>query len=98
MIIGPLALVGSFLLSRAALALGKGNDPPAKKWLIYPSLIIVYTLLLTVGMCWPAILGGAVAVTELEHHDRFSPDHIPAYTILFIIIFAGGRHFVCGGR
>ena len=60
-----LGIVGSFVLSRAALSIAKEPDPPAKKWLIYPSLIIVYSLLVCIGLLWPAALGGVVG--ELNH-------------------------------
>ncbi len=39
-----ITLFASFLLSRAVLSLPGEPDPPAKKWLIYPSLIITYLL------------------------------------------------------
>jgi len=63
---GPLGMIASFLLSRAALSVAKEPDPPAKKWLIYPSLVIVYAMVAFVGLLWPAYaLGGLVG--ELNH-------------------------------
>jgi hypothetical protein len=53
-----LGIIASFLLSRAALAVAREPDPPAKKWLIYPSLIIVYSLIAFFGLLWPALAGG----------------------------------------
>ena len=65
--LGGIGIIGSFLLSRAALAVSKEPDPPAKKWLIYPSLIVVYTIVVLVGLAWPAALGGGVG--ELAEQD-----------------------------
>lgn len=66
---GPLGIIASFLVSRAALSVAKEPDPPAKKWLIYPSLIIMYALVAFVGLLWPAYaLGGLVG--ELNHGHR----------------------------
>ncbi len=44
LITGPLGIAASFCLSRAAISLAGEPEPPAKKWLIYPSLILVYSL------------------------------------------------------
>jgi hypothetical protein len=58
----PLGVIPSFLLSRAALSIAKEPDPPAKKWLIYPSLIVVYAIIGAVGLLWPVFaVGGLVA-------------------------------------
>lgn len=57
---GPFGIIASFLLSRAAFSVAKEPEPPAKKWLIYPSLIIVYVFIVFVGLLWPAALGGSV--------------------------------------
>jgi hypothetical protein len=57
---GPFGIIASFLLSRAALSVAKEPEPPAKKWLIYPSLIVVYVFIVFVGLLWPAALGGLV--------------------------------------
>jgi len=65
--VGPLGIAASFLLSRAAISFAGEPDPPAKKWLLYPSLLIVYGLIGLVGLLWPAYaLGGLVA--ELSDH------------------------------
>ena len=65
----PFGLIASFLLSRAAISLVGEPDPPAKKWLIYPSLIITYFLIGLFGLfvlLWPAYaLGGLIG--ELNH-------------------------------
>jgi hypothetical protein len=66
LLLGPVGLLFSFLLSRAAISLAGEPDPPAKKWLIYPSLIIVYTAIALPLLFWPAFLGGA-CTNELRH-------------------------------
>jgi len=62
----PLGIIAGFCLSRAAVSLAGEPDPPAKKWLIYPALIVVYLLIGSVALLWPAYaLGGLVG--ELSH-------------------------------
>lgn len=60
-LLGPLGLFGSFCLSRAALVVSEENELQAKKWLIYPSLIIVYCVLAAPLLFWP-VVPGALAV------------------------------------
>jgi len=56
---GPLGILGSFCLSRAALAVvGDARALGNRKWLIYPSLIIVYILLATAPLLGPALRFG----------------------------------------
>lgn len=64
-LLGPLGLIGSFLLSRAAVTLVGEPHPPAKKWLIYPSLLIVYSLIVFFALSWPVYAYGEL-VSELE--------------------------------
>ncbi len=59
-LVGPFGIIASFLLSRAAVTLAGEPDPPAKKWLIYPSLIIVYSLIGFVALLWPAFVCGGL--------------------------------------
>ena len=56
---GPLGILGSFCLSRAALAVvGDARALGNRKWLIYPSLIIVYVPLAISLLLWPALRFG----------------------------------------
>ena len=50
---GSLGVLGSFCLSRAALAVSPPREIEAKRWLIYPSLVIVYGLLGGIVLFWP---------------------------------------------
>ena len=52
-LVGPLGVLGSFCLSRAALAVSAPGEIEAKRWLIYPSLVIVYALLAAFVLLWP---------------------------------------------
>jgi len=90
---GPLGIIASFFLSRAALSVAKEPDPPAQKWLIYPSLIVVYAIIGFVGLLWPAYVLGAL-VGELNrghgsllYKDPFF-DHDGFGTVLAVL--AGG--------
>jgi hypothetical protein len=49
----------SFILSRAAVAATGSDLDSAQKWLVYPSLLIVYVLLAAVIIAWAPITGGA---------------------------------------
>jgi hypothetical protein len=84
MVVFPLALVVSYVLSRAGLAVARerGIDLGAgRKWLLYPSVVIVNLVLLVAAVAWPAGLGAAAAeevsgaVNRVRHHDR--PEAIP---------------------
>lgn len=63
---GPIGLIASFLLSRASLSVSGKDECKAKRWLLYPSLVITYAILLGFGLLWPAALGGFVG--ELNNH------------------------------
>jgi len=66
LVAGPLGILAGFLLSRAAMSVAGEPEPRAKKWLIYPALIVVYTLAAGIGLFWPGFaLGGLVA--QLNH-------------------------------
>jgi len=62
----------SFIVSRAALSeVGDPHELKAQRWLIYPSLIIVYSFVLFWLLAWPAF-ALATAAYELEHNVRSS--------------------------
>ncbi len=62
----------SFIVARAALSEAADLDElKAQKWLIYPSLIIVYSFVLSCLLAWPALVLPAVAY-ELERNVRSS--------------------------
>jgi len=68
---GPLGILGSFCLSRAALAVSAPGEIEAKKWLIYPSLVIVYVLLAATVLLWPVFpLCGTIEL--FERHSPYS--------------------------
>ena len=80
---GPLGLLGSFCLSRAAVAISAHESPPAKKWLIYPSLLIVYGLIAVIVFLLPAWYFGQAAEElfgrggPLQRHRRlFGHDEV----------------------
>lgn len=50
-------VLASFIVARAVLSVtADGKELKAQRWLIYPSLILVYIPLLLFLMCWPLIL------------------------------------------
>lgn len=49
-IAGPFGIIASFFFSRVVLELEGTPDIPRKRWLIYPSLIIVYFAVCVIGL------------------------------------------------
>ena len=79
----PLALLVSYVLSRAGLAVAKEKGVTlgaGRKWLLYPPVVLVSLVLLVAVVAWPAALGGvtaeevAGAANRVRNHDR--PDRI----------------------
>jgi hypothetical protein len=63
-------LLASFLLARAMLSMVAEQEQRElgwQRWLIYPSLLIVYLPLAAILLAWPALLG---ALAEEMTHDR----------------------------
>ena len=73
-------VLASFLAARAALSeAGDPRELRAQKWLLYPSLIVVYGFILLVLLTWPLVL---IPLAE-EYEDslsRFSGD--PGYWVM----------------
>lgn len=68
----PILILASFVVSRAALSANNYRiEVKAQKWLIYPSLIIVYVSVLLGLLLWPLGLLFPLA-EELEHTIRES--------------------------
>ncbi|VTS02897.1 unnamed protein product [Gemmata massiliana] len=84
MIVFPIALVVSYILARAGLAVAaeKGITLGAgRKWLLYPPVVIVNLVLLIALVVWPVVVGGitgreiAASAHRIENFDR--PDPVP---------------------
>ena len=82
---GPPGLVASFMLSRAAVSFEDQLNPPAKKWLIYPSLIIVYSLIGFLALLWPAFV-----LFELLVEFGFGKEPLLHHDARVIAVLAGG--------
>lgn len=63
-LMGPIGLLASFCLSRAALSVSEKKELQAKRWLVFPSLLIVYFLTAPILLFWPVIplIGMAVNI------------------------------------
>jgi hypothetical protein len=59
----PAFLIASYFAARAdvSLARERGEDLGARRWLVYPPMVIVSLVLLLALTLWPIGLGGAVA-------------------------------------
>jgi hypothetical protein len=78
----PVTLLVSYFLSRAGIASAKGQGitlDPARKWLLYPPVVIVSLALLIAVVAWPVALGvwagGEVdsAVWRVEYYNASDP-------------------------
>ncbi len=84
MIVFPIALVVSYILARAGLAVAteKGIALGAgRKWLLYPPVVIVNLVLLIAIVVWPVVAAGitgreiAASTHRIENFDR--PEPVP---------------------
>lgn len=96
-------LPASFIVARAALSeAADAGELKAQKWLIYPSLIIVYSFVLFWLLAWPAFALATVAY-ELERnvrssHPQFGDDlHYWIMATSFIIAGLGLWWIILGG-
>ncbi len=84
MVVFPLALLVSYVLSRAGLAVAKEKGVTlgaGRKWLLYPPVVLVSLVLLVAAVAWPVALGGvtaeevAGAANRVDNADR--PERFP---------------------
>jgi hypothetical protein len=81
--IGPMFFLASFPLARAALTVLEERDGPigARRWLIYPPLVMWYASFAIVVLSWP--LATAVALSEQVHRNaRLAELLRPTWVIL----------------
>jgi hypothetical protein len=83
----------SFIVARAALSeAGDPGELKAQKWLLYPSLIIVYVFVLLVLLTWPlGVLIPLALEYELNHRDYYPQflDALDYWTVASSFIIAG---------
>ena len=84
MIVFPIALVVSYILARAGLAVAQEKGialGAGRKWLLYPPVVLVSLVLLIALVVWPVVVGGitgrevAASTQRVENFDR--PDPVP---------------------
>jgi len=90
---GIVLILASFFVSRAALSgAADPNELKAQKWLLYPSLIIVYVFVLLVLLTWP--LGLLIPLAEgYEHALRESSSRLyneADYWIMAVSVILAG--------
>jgi hypothetical protein len=90
---GIILILAGFLASRAALAEAPDIDKlKARKWLLYPSLIIVYVFVLLVLLSWPAGLLFSVAEGYEQEFRQSYPrvyNDFDYWIMAFSIMFVG---------
>ena len=89
---GIVLILASFLTSRAAVAeAGNLKELKAQKWLLYPSLIIVYIFVLLTLLSWPLLfvpLADEYEHTLIESSNRF--DNYGDYWIMAASVIVAG--------
>ena len=90
---GIVLILAGFLASRAAVAeAGGSNELKAQKWLLYPSLIIVYVFVLLVLVTWPLglliPLADGFENADLDMFPWNSTSETSYWTIAFVLIIA----------
>jgi hypothetical protein len=98
LIIPPLLiglLPASFCAARAALTVARERDEPlgARRWLIYPPLVLVSLFLVIPMFLWPLAPAGALAHDLMRHyrHDPFLQLPVPdplVEPVLYVYTFA----------
>jgi hypothetical protein len=70
----PVCLPLSYLLARAGVAHARdtGVALGARRWLLYPPVVLVSLTLLTAAVAWPAGLGGVAGEQVAQARDRVS--------------------------
>lgn len=80
--LGPMCFIASFPFARATLSLMEEREEPigARKWLVYPTLILWYATLALLLLIWPApaVGGGLTQLREL-HDPRIDAVLAPAW-------------------
>jgi len=89
-------LLASFILARAAIyTVGDAKELGGQKWLIYPSLLIVYIPLLILTVIWPVITVVVIAETQTQtlsyhsNHLGLIPNYYPSSKFYTFWILAG---------
>jgi hypothetical protein len=90
---GIILILASFLASRAALSVTADTDKlKAQKWLLYPSLIIVYTFVLLALLMWPLVvllpLADAYEYTFVGSSSRFN-NETEYFIVAAAVVVAG---------
>lgn len=69
----PLFLLVSYVLARAGVAAAaeRGVTLGARRWLVYPPMVVVAVPLLLVALFWVPFMAGALSSSELWEADRF---------------------------
>jgi hypothetical protein len=69
-VVGVLLLAASYVMGRAAaeLAKDKGTTLGARRWLVYPGVLVVSVPLFLAVLLWPAVAAPA-AVEAVDHYD-----------------------------
>jgi len=93
--VGIVLILAGFLASRAAVAeAGDSKELKAQKWLLYPSLIIVYIFVLLALLMWPLALllplADAYEHTLVESSSRFNNESDYFIMAGFVIVAGMG--------
>jgi len=91
--VGPLFLLASIPVARATIALidDQGDDIGARRWLVYPPLVLFYAGLAVGVIAWPLPLSAEIAETLMRPRGQFAGLAQPIWlTAPAIFLFAIG--------
>ncbi len=81
----------SFLVARAALSFSDNKLPKGQRWLVYPSLLLIYVPLALAIAFWPISLVVAVGENiegEYRNSDSLLADDLHAWVITWLIMLS----------
>jgi len=87
---GPIGLLAGFCLSRAAVSVCQLEELQVKKWLIYPALVMVYSLLMPTLLFWPApLLIGSILLFKDSVSEITCAGLVLSFTLIGLALWWG---------
>lgn len=98
-LIGAVLFLGSGLLSRATLELLEGNDEPvgARRWLLYPPLLVIYAGVLVAALLGPPVLIVSPLGDPSIDTSEWIPEPLRAAILLLLAGVAAGIWWISLG-
>src|SRR5437762_6905418 len=84
-------IVASVAMARASLALlaRRGEAPGARRWLIYPPLIVFYAFMAIVIVAWPLPIVGSGDIAIRRWIATLTHDHVALFGLVLTVLALG---------